>query len=303
VSKQVDHLGVPPIDLAVSGAGNARLRVELDIPRSSGSLDNIPFLEVTRNEQAVLLNGVRQDILARLSQSGFTIGDVTYEANTQHAQHGAGAASGNVPRLDKVSFEISSDEIRSDTQIQGVVAATLRNNPDLEGAIREAERNFDARRQDIYETRAREWHRNGGTTLDSNGERYTVTPEAARTYINERHPHSPFERAGSHTDAAVARAAQPLVPGNDQVNRQFEQALRGTNGNRDAAAVAVDFISKAAGYRPDQDIGIAQGKNGLIVSQGQGDTALNLAVPSAQPGDFQRISQQLSQATQQNENV
>ena len=109
MSRQVNHLGVPPMDLTISDAGNGRLRVELQVPRSSGSLDNIPFLEVTRNEQAALLNGARQDVLARLSQSGFTIGDVKYEAGGEQTQHGGGTVGANVPRLGKVSFEISSD--------------------------------------------------------------------------------------------------------------------------------------------------------------------------------------------------
>lgn len=90
---------------------------------------------------------------------------------------------------------------------------------------------------------------------------------------------------GQPEDTAVA-----LVPGNDAVNRQFEQALKGTNGDRDAAALAVDTISKTLGYKPDQDISVTQGKNGLIVSQGQGDSALNLEVPAAKPGDFERIA-------------
>lgn len=293
MSRQVNHLGVPPMDLTISDAGNGRLRVELQVPRSSGSLDNIPFLEVTRNEQAALLNGARQDVLARLSQSGFTIGDVKYEAGGEQTQHGGGTVGANVPRLGKVSFEISSD-----SKIHGGVSTTLHNNPDLAGAIREAERNFDTRRQDIYESRAREWYRNGGATLESNGERYSVTRDAAKNYINERHPLNPFERVGIDGETTVARAAQPLAPGNEPLNRQFEQALRGANGDRDAAAVAVAAIRDTPGYRPDQDISVAQGKNGLIVSQGQGDAALNVPVPPAQQGDFQRVSQQLAQVQQ-----
>lgn len=294
MTRQVTHLGVPPMDLTITDAGNGKLKVELQVPRSSGSLDNIPFLEVTRNEQAALLNGARQDIIAKLSQSGFTIGDVKYEAGGQQTQHGGGTVGANVPKLGKVSFEISSD-----TQIHGGVTATLRNNPDLAGAIRGAESNFDTRRQDIYESRAREWYRNGGATLESNGERYSVTRDAAKNYINERHPLNPFERVGIDGETVVARASQPLAPGNEQANRQFEQALKGTNGDRDTAAVAVAAIRETPGYKPDQDISVSHGKNGLIVTQGQGDAALNVPVPPAQQGDFQRISQQLTQASQQ----
>ncbi|MCC7247259.1 MAG: hypothetical protein IT473_01415 [Lysobacter sp.] len=289
MSRQVNHLGVPPMDLSISDAGNGRLRVELQVPRSSGSLDNIPFLEVTRNEQAALLNGARQDVLAKLSQSGFTIGDVRYEAGGEQTQHGGGTVGANVPKLGKVSFEISSD-----SKIHGGVSTTLHNNPDLAGAIRDAERNFDTRRQDIYESRAREWYRNGGATLESDGERYSVSRDAAKNYINERHPLNPFDRVGIDGETTVARASQPLAPGNEQANRQFEQALKGTNGDRDAAAVALATIREAPGYKADQDISVAQGKNGLIVTQGQGDAALNVPVPQAKQGDFERVAQQLA---------
>lgn len=279
----VNHLGVPPMDLTIVDTGNGRLRVELQVPRSSGSLDNIPFLEVTRNEQQTLLNGARQDMIGRLSRSGFQIGDIQYEASAGRNDEIGGSASGNVPKLGKVSFEISTG-----SNTQGNVSGSIRNNPDIVGAIAETERNFDTRRQDIYESRAREWYRNGGATLESNGEIYSVTRDAARTYINERHPLNPFERVSSDGSAQVANATPTLVPGNEQVNRQFDQALRGAGGDRDAAAVAVDTIRNAPGFKPDQDISVMPGKNGLIVAQGEGPTGLALQVPSAQQGDFER---------------
>ena len=166
---------------------------------------------------------------------------------------------------------------------------------------RETEQNFDTRRQDIYESRARVWYRNGGATIQGqNGDIYHVGTDAAKNYVNERHPLNPFERISSEENRTQVADASGLVPGNDRLNRQFEQALRGTNGDRDAAAVAVSAISSAPGYKPDQDIAVVQGRNGnLIATQGQGDAALNVAVPQAQPGDFQRVSQQMAQAPQQ----
>ena len=102
----------------------------------------------------------------------------------------------------------------------------------------------------------------------------------------------------STPDRGTGADALTLAAGNAQVKRQLEQALKGTNGARDGAAVAVDTISKAPGYRPDQDISVMPGKNGLIVSQGQGDAALNLQVPQAKQGDFERVSTQMAQAPQ-----
>jgi hypothetical protein len=79
-------------------------------------------------------------------------------------------------------------------------------------------------------------------------------------------------------------------------NRQFAQALEGTNGNRDAAAAALEAISKAPGFKPDQDIAVVQGKNGnLIATQGQGDAALNVPVPEAKQGDFERVARQMTE--------
>ncbi|MBP6749734.1 MAG: hypothetical protein KA144_08845, partial [Xanthomonadaceae bacterium] len=97
--------------------------------------------------------------------------------------------------------------------------------------------------------------------------------------------------------AAPSSDMVSLISGNDRFNRQFEQALKGTNGDRDAAALAVSAIRDAGG-KPDQDISVSQGKNGLIVSQGQGDAALNVPVPSAKPGDFERVAAQIAQQPQ-----
>ena len=104
---------------------------------------------------------------------------------------------------------------------------------------------------------------------------------------------------GQPEDPAVA-----LAPGNDPANRQFEQALKGTNGDRDAAALAVDTISKTPGYKPDRDIAVVQGRNGnFIATQGQGDAALNVAVPQAQQGDFERVATQMAAQPQQSQQV
>jgi hypothetical protein len=96
----------------------------------------------------------------------------------------------------------------------------------------------------------------------------------------------------------TSNLALAFAPGNDQLNRQFEQALKGTLGDRDAAALAVDTISKAPGYKPDQDISVMQGKSGLLVSQGQGESAVNLQLPQSKQGDFERLAAQMTQPQQ-----
>lgn len=292
--RNVNHLAVPPMDLTITDAGNGKLKVELEVPRSSGSLDNIPFLEVTRNEQQTLLNGARQTVISRLSQSGFQIGDIEYEATGGQNLGGTVGGNANARGLGKVSFEITAENNRS-----GTISGSLRNNPDVAGAIREAETQFDTRRQDIYETRAREWYRQGGATLTSNGETYTVTPDAAKTYINERHPLNPFKRVSLDGETMVADASQ--FSADPRLQRQFDQALaslQGTNtpNPRDAAALAVQAARTAPGYDPDGDLRVVAGANGgLIAYQRDDASGVRIAVPQANPGDFDRVSTQLAQ--------
>jgi hypothetical protein len=105
-----------------------------------------------------------------------------------------------------------------------------------------------------------------------------------------------IQLAGLPTEApTLARAANVLVDGNDRINRQFAQALSGTGGDRDTAAMAVHTISQARGYQETADIRVLEGKSGAIVSQGNGATEINLPLQLGRPGDFERVSAQLSQ--------
>jgi hypothetical protein len=98
--------------------------------------------------------------------------------------------------------------------------------------------------------------------------------------------------------AALKNLGLSLDQESHPLNRQYQQALKGAGGDKEIAAVAVEAISRAPGFKPDQDINLVQSKNGgLIVSQGEGPTAINLPVPKAQPGDFERVSTQLAQTT------
>jgi hypothetical protein len=90
-----------------------------------------------------------------------------------------------------------------------------------------------------------------------------------------------------------------MTPGNDNLNRQFAQALQGTNGDRDAAAAALDALRNSPGYKADQDVAVVQGRNGqLIATQGQVDAALNVPVGKVNPGDFERVANQIAQTPQ-----
>jgi hypothetical protein len=107
------------------------------------------------------------------------------------------------------------------------------------------------------------------------------------------------KRAGVDGDDGTVVASATLAPGNDNLNRQFAQALQGTHGDRDAAAAALEALHNSPGYKSDQDIAVVQGRNGQwIATQGQGDAALNVAVGKVNPGDFERVANQIAQAPQ-----
>lgn len=113
----------------------------------------------------------------------------------------------------------------------------------------------------------------------------------------------PGQRRSSEQGETVGASSQ-FVPGNDNVNRQFAQALQGTNGDRDAAAAAIETLRNTPGYKADRDVAVVQGLNGqLIATQGQGDAALNVAVAKVNPGDFERVANQIAQAPQQTQTV
>jgi hypothetical protein len=104
--------------------------------------------------------------------------------------------------------------------------------------------------------------------------------------------------------AANMPSSPTLVEGNETVNRLFKQAILGVENTNvpnklDAAALAVQTISQAQGFKQDQDISIVQGNKGLIVSQGEGAAAMNLLVPQANRGDYEKVSAQMSQSQPQ----
>ncbi len=180
MSKRIDHLNVPTIDLAAIDVDRGKLKVALQVPASSDTREEIPFLEVTRDAQVVLFNGARQDVISSLRGAGFRVGEVEYEGDTGMR------LDAKPPALDRISFEVSRS-IDIDIDIDGNVQSSLKHNPDVAGALTTVEKNFDSRRLDIYESSASQWHRSGGATISSNGETYEVTEDAAKSYLDARH--------------------------------------------------------------------------------------------------------------------
>jgi hypothetical protein len=290
MSKTVNHLGVPSIDLAMVDAEYGILKVTLQIPPSSDLNDDIPFLEATRDTQAVLFNGTKQDFALKLNRSGFQIGEVKYEIDTEQKNQGSVALNAGISVLREVSFEISKS-----TGFHDSPSASLKQNPEVVSAISTAKINFDIRRLDIYESRAREWSQHGGVTVNSNGESYIVTKDAAKAFVNERQLFSGGRSVSANDNTVLADGLSKPETASSHLNKQFLQALQGLEGTNtpnksEVAALAVNTISQAPGFKPDQDISVMHGKKGLIVSQGEGPTSLALPIPHVKDGDFESIA-------------
>ncbi len=105
--------------------------------------------------------------------------------------------------------------------------------------------------------------------------------------------------------AVTATTSSPtLVEGNDAINKLLKQAMSGVENTNipnklDAAALAVQTISQSPAFKQNEDISVIQGTKGLIVSQGQGPAGVNLLVPPAEPGDFNKVSEQMTRSQPQ----
>ncbi|MCM2336440.1 MAG: hypothetical protein NDI66_06635 [Pseudomonas sp.] len=293
----LDALQAPNLNLSIT-EHNGRLVVGLDLPATSGSARQIPFLEVTRNESRALLAEAQQTVIARLSQSGFQVGEINLEASRgQNAALGAA-----VPRVGRLQFEITGEQSAS---------GTIRNNPDVAGAIRAAEGGFDRSRQALYEQRARNWAEDGGARVRSGDQVYTVTPQAAADYYNDQRwfpwekirPAQPRAEMRDGIGTAYAATADDGLrhPGHPY-HRQFEQALRGLDGTAvphrtDAAALLVQAGANAGFDRNGALAVVAGTRDNVFAVQGDGPAGLRAAVAHAdiQPGAFARVSEALGQ--------
>jgi hypothetical protein len=201
----VPALTEPNLNLAVRQEGNFII-IGLGLPQSSGSVNQSPFLEVTRNEGTNLLNGARTAFLERLNSAGIEFRPV--EASQSQTTNGNLGGSATLPvrgvpvtAKGEIAVEITS-EVRGGINFRSGLVGD---------AINAAERNYDQNRREAYQDRAYEWAQTprGVTAGNPAGDTFYVSPEVARTYHNNRFP-IPFDprRVDSGEGATIA-TAQP----------------------------------------------------------------------------------------------
>lgn len=185
---EVTSLTEPNLNLSVRQEGNFII-IGLGLPQSSGSVNQSPFLEVTRNEGTNLLNGARTAFLERLNSAGIDFRPV--EASQSQTTNGSLGGSATLPvrgvpvtAKGEIAVEITS-EVRGGINFRSGLVGD---------AINAAERNYDQNRRVAYQDRAYEWAQtaNGVTAGNPAGDTFHVSPEVARTYHNNRFP-IPFD--------------------------------------------------------------------------------------------------------------
>lgn len=120
---------------------------------------------------------------------------------------------------------------------------------------------------------------------------------------------APFQFDRQNLQVAATTTPSPtLVEGNEAINKLFKQAMSGIENTNvpnklDAAALAVQTISQAPGFKQEQGISVMEGIKGLIVSQGEGPASINMLVAEAKHGDLQKVSAQMTQSQQMDTKV
>ena len=305
------------MDLRITVQGTT---IKIELPMSStGRPNEMPFAAVDQQKKEDYLTNAQNRLTDRLVNTagpgGYNVDKVT----------GGGEAGGDIKAIN-VKFNSAAEANR-------VFA-----DKDL---LRSLQSSFDGDRKQEYMKAAEAWtrgigteERGGGASVAYNGKQVKVTDNVAYNYYQRNFDNTPgyadnsnkkevlndLNRLVEHRDRFEAKhrirssadelgsptqtvANNLLSPGNDRINKHFEQALKGSGGDKDAAAVAVDTISKTPGFKSDQDISVMQGRNGLIVAQGEGPTGLALQVPQAKPGDFEKVAAQMAAQPQQTQQV
>lgn len=243
----VPALTEPNLNLAVRQEGNFII-IGLGLPQSSGSVNQSPFLEVTRNEGTNLLNGARTAFLEKLNSFGIDFRPV--EASQSQTTNGNLGGSATLP--------VRGIPVTAKGEIAVEITSEVRGGIDFRSgrigdAIREAERSYDHNRREAYQDRAYEWAQtsNGVTARNPAGDTFYVSSDVARTYHNNRFP-IPFDprRVDSGEGPTIA-AAQP-----DPLRASIRDGVQGLDHLRlgltdraqaDNLVAALDERSRAGG--------------------------------------------------------
>ncbi len=286
----VTQLTEPNLNLAVRQQGNFII-IGLDLPRSSGSVNQSPFTEVTRSEGTNLLNGAKTAFLEKLNGSGIDFKDV----DVARGQTASGSVGAKLPKLanGEIAVEITSE-------VKGGVSF---RSGKVGEAISAAEYNYDQNRKVAYQDRAYEWATNGTGATSTNpatGDTYYTSPEVAKSYHNKRFPvWGDPRRADSGEDSPAGNIASAKINGSEgadfakhagQVDKaldKIDSAGRPKTDANPATSAAAQAPLSAHAERLLTDAGhevrqMAE-KNSLPWDQGMSNTAT--AVAAAARGD------------------
>jgi hypothetical protein len=296
--RDITNLESPEMNLRFRQEGN-KIYVDLPIPRSSGSSQQTPFLEVTRNENQALLNESQRKLIEGLNAAGFNAigGSISYENNT------GGSLGANIRGVGRA-------EITLQNRNGGNVNFDI-NTGAVGRAVANTERRFDEYRENIYDQRCKEWVMQGGARIQAgDGNTYNVTPEAAKEYHNRGRVMWRIDDNGNYTPNPFSQNNGTSTQDVAYVNRnQFTgTAYEGLAGNidqqlgssinlngRDRNDITAALLNNPGVSLNGGPINILQSEkdpNLIAPSQAglRGDT-LNMA--NVPPGSAQTVSQEL----------
>jgi hypothetical protein len=295
----VTELARPNLNLSVRQEGNFII-IGNGLPRSSGSVNESPFLEVTRNESVSLVNGAQSRFLEKLNSFGIEFRPV----EASQSQTTNVGVSGRLPsRLasGEVAVEITS-EVRGGVNFR---------SGQIGDAIRAAQENYDEQRNNTYTQRAREWATNGvGATAGNphTGDTFRVSPEVAKKYHNDQYWPLDWRRVDSGQDSpsATLASANPNGFQGTALERHANQVNNTVSGmvpTEKREDVVAALLASSANFDRNANINVTQSTKNpdmLIASQGTGPSMLRadpVNISTVQPGSAQTVSAELLRNT------
>jgi hypothetical protein len=296
---EVPRLVKPDLDLAVRQEGNF-IVIGLGVPKSSGSVNQSPLLEVTRNEGTTLLNGAKSKFLEKLNGFGIDYKDI----DASQSQTTSAGVSAKLPKLGKgeIAVEITS-------QVSGGVSFRSGKVGDAIGA---AQGHYDWQRNEMYNERTKEWAQstNGITAKNPNtGDTFHVAPQVAKDYYNSWRVWDRVDSGQNNPNATIASVKTNSFEGTDLAKHasQAGEAIKGIvpSDKRDDVVAAVLRNTTDAKFDPKADLSVVQStKNpdALIPSQGifradpveiskvQQGTAQTVAEAITKPANTQQVA-------------